>query len=78
MDASLRILFLVDFFSFYGGTEYINYNLLAGLKELGHEIKVCVGEKLSFDTWADMAREKGVEMFVAPNPYNTSDDLDES
>lgn len=75
MDRSLRILFLVDFFSFFGGTEYINYNLLAGLKNLGHEIKVCVGEKLSFDTWADMVREKDVEMFVSPHPYDTSDNL---
>ncbi len=37
MKKSLHILFMLDFFSFFGGTEYINYNLLAGLKELGHD-----------------------------------------
>lgn len=76
MSKRLRILFLVDFFSFYGGTEYINYNLLAGLKDLGHEIKVCVGERLSYETWADMIRAKNIELFVSPNPYDTSDALE--
>lgn len=72
----LNILCLLDFFSYFGGTEYVNYNLIAGLKELGHDITVCVCERLSFGTWAEMLRDIGVEMIVSEHPYDSSNSLD--
>ena len=74
MKDKLRILFLEDFFSFLGGTEYNNYNLLTGLKQRGHEIMVCVGEKPSFDTWPSLIREQGIPFYSSNQPY--SDTLD--
>ncbi|MCR4890641.1 MAG: glycosyltransferase family 4 protein [Lachnospiraceae bacterium] len=72
MKQRLKILFLLEFFSFYGGTEYINYNLISGLKELGHDVRVCVGERLSHDEWEKMLHEKGVDLLVSDIPYDIS------
>ena len=75
MKKRLRILFLADFFSFLGGTEYINYNLLAGLTHRGHEVKVCVGEKPVFDTWTAMIERLGVSLYASDTPYQDTQDI---
>ena len=76
MKKRLRILFLLDFFSFFGGTEYINYNMINGLKTQGHDVRVCVGEKLTYTTWKDMLEEIDVDLLVSESPYDPSDNLD--
>ena len=76
MKKKLKILFLMEFFSFLGGTEYGNYNLISGLKALGHDIKVCVGERLSYDIWAKMIRALDIELFVSSKPYDTTESLE--
>ncbi|MBQ9345945.1 MAG: glycosyltransferase family 4 protein [Oscillibacter sp.] len=70
MKDKLRVLFLEDFFSFLGGTEYNNYLLLTGLRRRGHEILVCVGEKPSFPAWADRIRAQGIPFYSSDRPYS--------
>lgn len=77
MKKKRRILFLLDFFSFLGGTEYNNYNLAVGLTELGHEVRICVREQLSHYMWSDMLTKKGIPLYIGPHPYDPSGRLEE-
>ena len=76
MEKKLRILFLLDFFSFLGGTEAVNFALLKGLKERGHELAVCVGEEPSFPAWAESIRALSIPLFTSGAPYRQTNDLD--
>lgn len=76
MGNNLRILFLVDFFSFLGGTEAVNFALLKGLNARGHELMVCVGEKPSFPMWPDRIRELGIPFYASETPYQQTQALD--
>ena len=76
MGRNLRILFLLDFFSFLGGTEAVNFALLKGLKERGHDLAVCVGEEPSFPTWPEGIRALDIPLYTSGAPYHQPHVLD--
>ncbi len=76
MKRTLRILFLLDFFSFLGGTEAVNYALLKGLKERGHDLTVCVGEEPSFPAWPEALGELRIPLYTSGAPYRQTHALD--
>lgn len=57
----LKIMVLADFFSSLGGTENYNYHLICGLKKLGADILVCIGERPKQDTWINLLNQKGIQ-----------------
>ena len=69
MKKKLRALFLLDFFSSLGGTEFYNYNLICGLQKRGVDIVVCIGERPKNSTWLDLLKSHGVPCFY-PAQYH--------
>ena len=63
MMKKLKIMVLADFFSSLGGTENYNYNLISGLKKLGAEIVVCIGERPRQQVWLKKLQENDIPCY---------------
>lgn len=55
-----RVLLLCDFFSYFGGTEYYNAALAAGLKRMGVEVKIYIGERPRHRYWEKHFDQLGI------------------
>lgn len=74
MNQKLRALFLLDFFSSLGGTEFYNYNLICGLQNRGIDIVVCIGERPRENVWLELLRKRNISCYYPEQYHDSFDD----
>lgn len=66
-----RVLFLLDFFSSFGGTEFYNFNLIIALHNIGNEINVVIGERPQNIHWINKLTELGIPVYYPEKFHET-------